>query len=332
MVPPMEIRRLDTTDPDELKQWYDVCVASVRAEQPGFVPKPFEEQVRQVVEPELGAERYDLVAVDGGVVVGAVMVYLPMEDNREIAWFVVDVDPARRRRGIGRALIARAEADVPSDRREFIVPTKVPAERVEDHPYHRFGEAVGYAVSTVSTERVLAWPVDRAVLDQLAVSPDGYRLESYVDGVPQAYRPSLGVLKGLIDVDAPTGDIEWEASPMSPEHYAEELRRHVASGRRLVESVALDASGEVVAYSEVVVPSMPERHLTQEGTLVRSDHRGHRLGLAVKIANLQALLELGVANPSIRTGNDDANRHMIAINEQLGFVPDVTEVMFVKRR
>ncbi|MGN6754505.1 MAG: GNAT family N-acetyltransferase [Intrasporangium sp.] len=328
----MEIRRLDTTDRDELKRWYEACLASVRAVQPTFVPKPFEEHLRKVLEPELGAERYDLVAVEDGVVLGGVMIYLPMEDNREIVWLVVDVDPAHRRRGVGRALVAAAEAEVPADRHEFIVPANVPADQVSDHPYRRFAESVGYAVSTVSTERARAWPVDRARLDELAVSPAGYRLESYVDGVPEAYRPSLGVLKGLIDVDAPTGDIEWEASPVSPEHYAEELRRHVASGRRLVESVALDASGGVVAYSEIVVPSVPERHMTQEGTLVRSDHRGHRLGLAVKVANLQALLDLEVKSPSIRTGNDDANRHMIAINEQLGFVPDLAEIAFVKRR
>ena len=328
----MEIRRLDTTDPDELKQWYAACVASTRVEQPTFVPKPFEEQVRQVLEPELGAERYDLVAVEDGAVLGAVMIYLPMEDNRELVWLVVDVAPAHRRRGVGRALVAAAEADISAERREFVVPARLPADRVEDHPYRRFGEAMGYAVATVSTDRVLRWPVDRSLLDRLAVSPDGYRIESFVDGVPQEYRASLGVLKGLIDVDSPTGDIEWEASPVSPEHYAEELRRHVEAGRRLVESVALDGAGEVVAYSEIVVPSVPERHLTQEGTLVRSDHRGHRLGLAVKVANLQALLDLGATNPSIRTGNDDANRHMIAINEQLGFVPDVAELIFAKRR
>jgi hypothetical protein len=140
------------------------------------------------------------------------------------------------------------------------------------------------------------------------------------------------VLKGLVDVDSPTGDVDWEPSPLSPEHYADELRRAVAAGRHTVEAVALDGAGEVVAYSEIEVPSRPERPLSQEGTFVRADHRGHRLGMAVKVANLRALLDLGVTNPSVRTENDDANTYMVAVNDALGFVPVESELIFVKRR
>ncbi len=54
-------------------------------------------------------------------------------------------------------------------------------------------------------------------------------------------------------------------------------------------------------------------------TAVLPEHRGHRLGLLVK-AEMLALLTAN--EPAIRhvvTGNADSNRHMIAINEQLGF-------------
>ena len=48
-------------------------------------------------------------------------------------------------------------------------------------------------------------------------------------------------------------------------------------------------------------------------------HRGHRLGLLLKLAMLDLLAAQGTpADPDI-TGNDVGNDHMIAINEQLGF-------------
>ena len=57
----------------------------------------------------------------------------------------------------------------------------------------------------------------------------------------------------------------------------------------------------------------------QELTAVTRPHRGHRLGLLVKVAMLDLL---AVAEPGLErivTGNAAANDHMIAINADLGF-------------
>ena len=62
----------------------------------------------------------------------------------------------------------------------------------------------------------------------------------------------------------------------------------------------------------------PERGI-QSGTLVSPKHRGHRLGLAVKVANQQALTERFPELAWIITGNADVNTHMNAINDRLGF-------------
>jgi hypothetical protein len=68
-------------------------------------------------------------------------------------------------------------------------------------------------------------------------------------------------------------------------------------------------------------PVREETHGWQEDTLVLPAHRGHRLGLRIKIDNL---LQVRTYEPALRlvdTWNADANSHLIAINEALGYRP-----------
>jgi hypothetical protein len=57
----------------------------------------------------------------------------------------------------------------------------------------------------------------------------------------------------------------------------------------------------------------------QELTAVARPHRGHRLGLRLKLAMLDRLALQEPQLTRIMTGNTAGNDHMIAINEQLGF-------------
>jgi GNAT superfamily N-acetyltransferase len=327
----MEIRPLDIDDPSELRRWYDVSVAAMGFGRPDLEAKPYEERILEVTEPRAGMERLDLIALEGDELLGAVKVWLPTAANRHVAWVVVHVDPAHRRRGVGTALAEAAEQRLPDERRELLGPVRyLPGG--DDHAHRRFGESVGYSVSTVTTVRELAWPVDPALLDVVDVDPHGYRIEAHVDGVPARHRASLGELKGLVAADSPSGDMEWEVAPVSPEAYADELSRAVTAGHHRVEALALTPDGQVVAYTEVEVPLSSTRPLAQLGTLVRRDHRGHRLGLAVKVANLRKLLGMDLAHRGVQTRNDDGNSHMVAINEVLGFVPVEVGLVLVKRR
>ena len=66
---------------------------------------------------------------------------------------------------------------------------------------------------------------------------------------------------------------------------------------------------------------MPDGFASQGDTLVAPAHRGHRLGLWIKLANLELLLREHPEVRAIDTFNADDNRWMVAINEQLGFRP-----------
>ena len=83
-------------------------------------------------------------------------------------------------------------------------------------------------------------------------------------------------------------------------------------------SVALDREGWAAAYSNLVISEKSDRAF-QWGTLVRQADRGHRLGLAVKVANLRQLQRERPDATAVITWNADVNAHMVAVNERLGF-------------
>jgi len=79
------------------------------------------------------------------------------------------------------------------------------------------------------------------------------------------------------------------------------------------------ASGDLAAYTKLVLaPGMPE-WAAQQDTVVLPPHRGHRLGLLVKIEMIDVLARQAPQVRHVITGNAGQNEHMIAINEQLGY-------------
>jgi RimJ/RimL family protein N-acetyltransferase len=94
----------------------------------------------------------------------------------------------------------------------------------------------------------------------------------------------------------------------------------VARRRHQLATAAVErATGRFVAFTDVNVPFSDHRVVSQFGTVVEPEHRGHRLGLAVKIANLINVLDAYPDAESVQTYNAEANEHMIAVNEALGF-------------
>jgi RimJ/RimL family protein N-acetyltransferase len=92
-------------------------------------------------------------------------------------------------------------------------------------------------------------------------------------------------------------------------------------GRTKYNTVALSGTGEVVAYSDLATTVHEPGRAYQWGTLVRREHRGHRLGVAVKVANLLLLQRERPDVTRLTTYNAEVNSHMIGVNEALGFRP-----------
>jgi GNAT superfamily N-acetyltransferase len=155
-------------------------------------------------------------------------------------------------------------------------------------------------------------------------------VSTYLNGVPRHLQAQVGVLKGLVDAEAPNGELAWQPTPVSAQEYEDEISLWQEQGRTAVESIAVDRHGVVAAWTCVVLPADGERPAEIEGTLVLTQHRGHRLGTAVKVASLHAARDHGTTR--VRTSSDDQNVWMRTINDGIGFVPVESEVLLHRQR
>jgi hypothetical protein len=64
---------------------------------------------------------------------------------------------------------------------------------------------------------------------------------------------------------------------------------------------------------------------------VMREHRGHRLGMVLKLANIAYLDETFPGHPAITTFNAEENRPMLDVNEAVGFVPFTYEGAWQKK-
>ena len=79
------------------------------------------------------------------------------------------------------------------------------------------------------------------------------------------------------------------------------------------------ASGRLVAWTTLAGPEDTPAHLWQNITIVDPEHRGHRLGMVVKLENLRHAREHRPELTAVDTSNASSNEHMLAINVAMGF-------------
>lgn len=316
--------QLDVTDDARTRQAHQALAASRVFGRPWYEPPSFEETAIDWRYEDKAEPKEIWVAEDGGQIAGVATLYLPMEDNTWLAWFDLHVHPDHRRRGHGSELMERmAERAAKARRTSLITEFKVPVD-APGHEYRRFVERRGYALNNTEVIRHLELPVADAHLDRLDAESrlrwsGDYRLETHVNGVPAPLQQSLCDVMNQLIVDAPTGDIEFEPESMTPERYAEQIDVERRMSRERITTVAIDDTGDVVAYTDLVMPSGMPTTVFQWGTYVHREHRGKRLGMAVKVENLRHLQATHPERRRVATGNDGTNSWMVSINEALGF-------------
>jgi RimJ/RimL family protein N-acetyltransferase len=188
----------------------------------------------------------------------------------------------------------------------------------------------GYEVGLVDVQRRLPLPVPAERLDELAVQAapyhPGYELRSFTGPVPEDLVDGWVALSASLMTEAPMGDIDREEETADVAAVRAEEALLERQGRIRLGTAALAPSddsgeGELVAYTDLVLTVHESERAYQWGTLVRTDHRGHRLGLAVKVANVRLLQETQPQITTVVTFNADVNAPMVAVNERMGFRP-----------
>ncbi|GAA3706063.1 GNAT family N-acetyltransferase [Terrabacter ginsenosidimutans] len=321
----METTLIDVHDDRVCARAYDVIIASKGHERPWNEPPSLAETLVEWRHVDKAEPMEMWGALDGDLLVGVATLWLPMEDNTSMAWFDVQVDPAHRGRGAGAILLERVVDRAREEgRTTMVVDFLVPADS-DGHGYRRFAERHGFQLSNTEIIRHLELPVADEALDRHAEHgrvrwESDYRLETHVGGVPARLQESLCAVMNQLAVDAPTGDIEFEEESLTPARYEDYLELFRQQGRVRLTTVAVHRSTDaVVAYSDLMLPSGAPGVAWQWGTLVHRDHRGHRLGMAVKVENLRRLQTDHPERRRVVTGNDDTNSWMVSINEDLGF-------------
>ncbi|MFK3676551.1 GNAT family N-acetyltransferase [Microbacterium sp. NPDC090218] len=325
----LEITRIDPFDSAAVDAWWDAYAAAERADRSEGTPVWSREETRSELQQDSRViERRAFLLRDGETVVGAAGLALPLKDNTHVAHLALDVPPAHRRRGIGSAALRFLEAEAAAAGRTTAQgDTSWRHELGSDgtgSPGREFARRHDYALALGDVQNRLSLPVAPALLDHLdadvAAAIRGYTIRSWVGPVPDDVVEGWTILDASIDTEAPSGDLDIE--PMKPD--IDSIREHeellVRQNRISIGTIALTPEGEAAAYTQLVV-SGDDGNAYQWGTLVRAADRGHRLGTAVKIANLRLLQHEAPQARAVYTYNAESNAHMLAVNTLLGFVP-----------
>jgi len=335
----MEIRLLDLDDDADLKPWFDVYLESETFERPFATPWQYDEVVVNVRADTGTYDRVGYLGTVDGEPVASMYSQRPLRDNLRSSTFLLDVLPAHRRRGYATQMIERLYSDLDAIGRP-VLQTNV------DFAYDRGPDGVGepgveflrrqgFELGLGDVQRSVELPIDEAVLDALidgaAPYHEDYTLVEYVDRCPDEHVESFARLMAIFVDEIPVGDMTFEAEVYDVKRVRDSENVLRSAQRTGYYVLALAPDGEVVAFTQLVVPGHDPGKVFQWGTLVDPRHRGHRLGTAVKAANHRFLQRHGLGPATCYTYNAEVNEHMIAVNELLGYRPCARSGEFEKR-
>ncbi|MGV8876821.1 MAG: GNAT family N-acetyltransferase [Rhodoglobus sp.] len=279
-----------------------------------------------------------LVAKLDGRVVGCGNYDTHVGDTATTAWVSVDVRAEYQRRGIGSALLAELDAIARSDTKKqlhlyaaaplggavALQPPTGYGSVPRDCAQTQFLLARGFSFEQVERVSRLALGVPNLTAlghDATVTSGDDYVVHEWIDSCPPRWREDLALLYTRMSTDVPEGELDSPEDVWTVERLLEYETRFAASTlQTLFAAVEHRASGRLVGFTSLAVAVERSRAVRQLDTIVLSEHRGHRLGMVLKLANLAHLERVAPGHPSVITYNAEENRHMLSVNEAVGFM------------
>ena len=308
------IERLDPADDGQ----FAVFHATYSGTQTEEWDRPFSalEQRVEFLEDDGYSDQIGLLARDDdGTPVGVGVAEMPLKDNLSLVYVTVQVLPEHRRRGHGSALLDAITA-VGRDRGRsslFAEARWGAAERGSGHT--AFAESRGFHCDLVDAHRVLDLP---ARLPEAPVR-DGYTLHTWRGPCPEEWVDQYANLLMLIVQEAPSGDFDMQNEFYDAARVRTEEDSLTKQHRVRQVSVALSPDGVLAGHTQLVFPEANTEDVFQWDTLVLPEHRGHGLGLSLKVNAMDASKDLLEGRRFIHTYNAVSNGPMIGVNEQMGF-------------
>lgn len=322
----MGLELLRVREEADAQIWHAIDELCVPVDHPGLVADPLVEVLGQLPEGSASERVYLYLAYDGDLPVANAALELPMADNTHIATLRFSVAPSLRRRGYGTRLF-HALAEVAESEGRSVLGGEVGAPLGASAPGQIFASRLDAKLVLENVRRDLDlaevdFPALEALGKRLGAAAGEYRLVSWIDRAPEDFLDDAAALLGRMLTDAPTGDLSWQAQRWDAKRYREKEDSALRRGRLRVATGAVQASsGRLVAYTDIGVSRRQPGLAYQWDTIVAPAHRGNRLGLWVKLANLLSLRAQGTETTTVVTWNAAENRYMIAINDALGFRP-----------
>lgn len=345
---------LDPNNHDMVESWIECSQVTDTVDYP-FMPPISAFGLRAMVytpDSQSWTQRY--VALDNSRVVGMVATSQDLLNNTDKAFLGLRVHPDYRRQGIGTRLYRVAEDSLrkagiatilggygdnfrglPQDD-ELPDTEDVAIDPEHGKPGREFARLQGFKVGTQLLRRICDLKsVDHEHFDalsrELASAQGDYDLVTYAQYVNDEDVADYCRLRARTVADAPNGDMEFDGMEYSVEQWRTHEKHAVDSGNLRLGVYALHRDTTVVAgLSEIDVRPGQEYIAHQSDTVVDPDHRGNKLGLSLKIAIMRHLLQWRPQVRYINTYNNHENRHMVAVNDQIGFQTYCTDMAVQK--
>lgn len=329
----MDLRRIDPHEDTAARAWFATLRAGATAgrEAPLFMGEAPTFASLRSNDDNPFTDRRAYAAWEGARCLGALLLALPRRDNTHLAEVeVLAVPPAERRRGIGGALLDLALAEGRRAARTVAVcEVSAPAgAALPDTPGGRFAASRGFTAKHAEDHLVLDVPVAEESLRVLeaAAAPRtaGYRTHTWTGTTPPEHLPALARLHGLMERDVPTGDLDRRPADHDAELVQAGERRLLEQGYRLLTTLSLGPGGEPAAYTVLIVHPLEGdgaqgAEVSQDNTFVARAHRGRRLSLRAKAANLRRLAAAHPEAARVHTYTAPGNDAMRTVNERVGF-------------
>lgn len=318
----MEIITVDLADEASRRAWFAIEQDVVRHDLRDGWERSYESFEASALQPDNPYRQVvRLAALDEDAWTGTAEVGLPVRDNVTTADVEIAVLPAARGRGAGSALFERVEqVCAEHGRTTLFSELHLPAgEQLEASASGRFAATRGFTCVHREDHLVLDLPVETDQLRALARrDSDAYEIVLWGERCPDELVADYCAMRSQMATDVPTGELD-----LAPVVYDEERLRtgeqRLARGWiPIVAAARRRADGVMGGYSTLVLPRGGDLAM-QDDTLVMPEHRGHRLGTALKLATLDVLRRDHPERRALHTWTEPDNHAMQRTNADFGY-------------